>query len=167
MLPPTFISDPDIRIYYVCGKCTLEIDSKFIEYMERESELKLRKLQSRQFCDVCEFKKVLEELRYQFHESHVNVIDVKAELAIIIGAEDALERTSNELLNEKIQYCRETASIFHLIIPCEFLFHIYFICDCSGSSFYFSIFYNCYSFYSRARRSRNNSFSSVFGSPGI
>ena len=112
-------------VNYVCDKCNRKVSSITIKDIEIKTLQKLEKLNRGRRRDVCKLKTVLEERRKLVHEGHFSIFDVKVELAILIGAEDNLKRTSNELLMEKIQYCSETVFTFEKIMPCEIFFYLF------------------------------------------
>ena len=131
MLPPTFISDGPSMIgclddvNYVCDKCTRTVSSITIRPIEIERFQKVEELKSSRCRDVCELKTFLEEQRKLVHEGHASIVDVKVQMIMLIGVEDNLKRASNELLREKIQYCRETVLTFEKIMPCEIFFYLF------------------------------------------
>ena len=131
MLPPTFISDVRSMIgclddvNYVCDKCAKKVSSIMIQHIEKKIFQKMEKLNSGRRRDICELKTVLEEQRKLVHEGHVSIVDIKVQLGLLIGDEDNLKHTSNELLKEKIHYCNEMARTLKLVAPCEILFYLF------------------------------------------
>ena len=121
MLPQTFITEnhedvPD----FVCDKCTLKVRSgmvaEMVEMNIEEFEFMLRN----QSPNVWKYKEFMIKQRKMFHENHANIVLVKTHLVTIKGHDKGFRHLSDELLNEKIDYCDQLVDELRIVTPGEF-----------------------------------------------